>query len=396
MEKNNNKGFSLIELIVTIAIIAIVVSPFLRSFFLAMDIDSDARRLQNASMVSQDIMEQLKAHSIEEIKSISVDTYGVEPEETVEAVVGEKDTKEYSVYKFENWKVTGADGEDFYATITLDPMPYTNGSSSGKNPVNSMTGHQFSSLFGSDAVMIFKQCTEPDNNLEAYFRAEGILSDEELKDLSPKTVKKKTEFNIIGDYDKVSDVYTYSIEVNMQYTYKNSKSITVKKVIEKTYHGKEGHSVYVMLPAYDNASVAYGSDAEGNFYSTDAVTVTYQFMGADEYRTDLSLYLAEQDITNSVDTLKLSKIKSENVTIYDKTAVKASKTLYDYDNDKSNFKVYTNIKKSTSDTVTAEVIQGLTYSDKADSTVLYNITIDIRYNSTDSDVLTSFTGSKED
>lgn len=67
MKKDNNKGFSLIEIIVTIAVLALVVAPFLRSFFLSMNINSDARKLQNASMVSQDIMEQFKANSIEDM-----------------------------------------------------------------------------------------------------------------------------------------------------------------------------------------------------------------------------------------------------------------------------------------------------------------------------------------
>ena len=41
-------------------------------------------------------------------------------------------------------------------------------------------------------------------------------------------------------------------------------------------------------------------------------------------------------------------------------------------------------------------IYGIKMPQKNDSTVLYEITIDINYDSKDSDVLTSFTGSKED
>lgn len=93
----------------------------------------------------------------------------------------------------------------------------------------------------------------------------------------------------------------------------------------------------------------------------------------------------------------LEKFKSEKIKIVDNTPKKpVTATLYQYDNTNKKFKVYTNIEKSVSDVATTDVVQGLTYSDKTDNTVLYNITIDIRYDSTDSDVLTTFTGSKED
>lgn len=397
MKKDNNKGFSLIEIIVTIAVLALVVAPFLRSFFLSMNINSDARKLQNASMVSQDIMEQFKANSIEDMIEKSKTVYKVEPKKTMTSLVGDASATQYPIYEFENWKMRGADGEDFYATIKLDPTSYVAASGSGKNYVNSMTTYQFSSLFGSDAIMIFKQYTDPDNDLESYCRASGEFSEAELKDLGPKTVKKTTTVEITGDYDKTTKIYSYVISLNMKYTYKDSKSVEVKKDIKKTYQGKEGHSIYLMLPPYDNATTTNDIDKKGNYYSTDKLTISYKFNQAENYQPELSVYLAEQEIKNSFDKLMLEKYKSENIKIVDNTPKKpVAATLYQYDNSDKKFKVYTNIEKSVSDVATTDVVQGLTHSDKTDNTVLYNITIDIRYDSTDSDVLTTFTGSKED
>lgn len=156
--------------------------------------------------------------------------YKVEPTKTMTPLVGEASATQYPVYEFKNWKVEGADGEDFYATIKLDPTSYVEASGSGKNYVNSMTTYQFSSLFGSDAIMIFKQYTDPDNDLESYCRASGEFSEAELKDLGPKTVKKTTTVEITGDYDKTTKIYSYVISLNMKYTYNGSKSVEVKRI----------------------------------------------------------------------------------------------------------------------------------------------------------------------
>ncbi|MDE6697992.1 MAG: type II secretion system GspH family protein, partial [Lachnospiraceae bacterium] len=206
--KENNQGFSLIEIIVTILVIALVVSPFLRSFFLAMNINGDARRLQNATVVCQNVIEEFKARTIDDIIEYSDNVYGVEAS-TEELLI---DGKTYTKYVFEDWELTGADGETFYATITMDPTPYT--SDGEKTPVNSLTSPEFSSLFGSDAIMLFKQYTDPDNELESYFRAKGELSEAEIATLSPQNVTKATKMLIDCVYDSSTDIYEYEVTLN--------------------------------------------------------------------------------------------------------------------------------------------------------------------------------------
>ena len=75
--KQNNKGISLREIIVTVSIIAIVVVPLISGFFTAMEINSDSRRIQNATYIAQDVMEIVKAKDIESLVQYSVDTYGI-------------------------------------------------------------------------------------------------------------------------------------------------------------------------------------------------------------------------------------------------------------------------------------------------------------------------------
>ena len=393
--KENSQGFSLIEIIVTILVIALVVSPFLRSFFLAMNINGDARRLQNATVVCQNVIEEFKARTIDDIIEYSDNVYGVEAS-TEELLI---DGKNYTKYVFEDWKLTGADGETFYATITMDPTPYT--SDGEKSPVNSLTKPEFSSLFGSDAIMLFKQYTDPDNELESYFRDKGELSEAEIAELTPEYVTKATKMLIDCVYDSSTDIYEYVVTLNIKYTYnKNGKSVLVTKGITKTYSGNEGHSIYLMLPVYDTYTTSFSvTSIEGvtSFYASDKLDIEYSYTGVDDNKPQLGLYIAQQENEHHTSPDFSAIINSENVTVLDKTqTTPTARGIYSYDNSTSNFKVYTNIQKSTSDIASIMEIPGLTYSDKNDNTVLYEITVDVKYDDVDSDVLTSFTSSKED
>lgn len=65
---NNNAGFSLVELLIAVIILAIIVIPFSRSFVVSARMNGNARRLQRATTVAQDIVEGLKAYNIDEIR----------------------------------------------------------------------------------------------------------------------------------------------------------------------------------------------------------------------------------------------------------------------------------------------------------------------------------------
>lgn len=65
---NNNAGFSLVELLIAVIILAIIVVPMLHGFVTSARMNGKARVSQRATTVAQDIMEGLKAYDIEELK----------------------------------------------------------------------------------------------------------------------------------------------------------------------------------------------------------------------------------------------------------------------------------------------------------------------------------------
>lgn len=66
---NKNAGFSLVELLIAVIILAIIVVPLLHGFVTSARMNGKARQTQRAITVAQDIMEGLKAYDIEELKA---------------------------------------------------------------------------------------------------------------------------------------------------------------------------------------------------------------------------------------------------------------------------------------------------------------------------------------
>jgi prepilin-type N-terminal cleavage/methylation domain-containing protein len=65
--KKNNKGFSLVELIVTVTILAVIVAPLLRAFVVSAQTNAKAKERLRATNLAQNIMEDIEAYGLEEI-----------------------------------------------------------------------------------------------------------------------------------------------------------------------------------------------------------------------------------------------------------------------------------------------------------------------------------------
>lgn len=67
--RKNNSGFTLVELIVTVVILALVTAPFLSSFVTASKTNLKSRRIEDANQISQDIIEKFKGYDVAEFKT---------------------------------------------------------------------------------------------------------------------------------------------------------------------------------------------------------------------------------------------------------------------------------------------------------------------------------------
>lgn len=67
MKKKNNKGITLVELIVTVTILAIIVAPLLRAFVISAQTNAKAKERLQATDLAQNIMEGLEAYGVDDI-----------------------------------------------------------------------------------------------------------------------------------------------------------------------------------------------------------------------------------------------------------------------------------------------------------------------------------------
>lgn len=128
-EELNNKGFTLLEVLIAILILTIVLIPVLRSFYVTAQVNQKARTKLRSTMVAQDIMEGLKGYETDEI---AAQFEGKEPFAIISnnAVKTASNITEVSsngvLYNFA-LKNLEYQGVKYDADIVLNAAPYTSG-----------------------------------------------------------------------------------------------------------------------------------------------------------------------------------------------------------------------------------------------------------------------------
>lgn len=170
--KKDNKGFSLVELLVAMTILAIIVAPLLGVFVLSAKLNRRARGNSNATTIAEDIMEGIKANTAEElvakfdyptadISKFDVISYGSGPNFLVDTANGGSVTELASGGGVQKSATPTGDGkgyeyvaptdgkyyfvidniypqtEKYVAYIELDANPYRDGDSGSSLSVNS-------------------------------------------------------------------------------------------------------------------------------------------------------------------------------------------------------------------------------------------------------------------
>lgn len=377
--KKNNKGVSLVEVLVTLAVVVIMAGPLINGFLNAMGVNSNARTIQNGTTVGQDLVEEFEALPVEQLCGIYEEYL---PEDFLATY------EEGDILTFTGIPVDGPNGEKFEVDITLDPTAYN--ADGDKINVNNVELPGMSSLYASNSIMLYKDYVDADDDLKNLFAATGELDNDILENLNTNAQRQKmskaTNIKVKCAYNDVSDKYDYDIEMEMSYLYKKSATdvvtVTEERLVEDMiFDGDQTHTIYLVCPVFD---IYTWASVGGVSYATDSINIEYVYHGMPEDKKDVYFYLAEQEVNNKTHPNIRQRINPTNVKVKElETVYSITDASKKFDRE-STIMLNTNIGKDTAD---------LTYVNQVSGIALYDMDVQVRL-AGDSKVIAEFTSSK--
>ncbi len=366
--EQKNMGFSLVEVLVAMLIIALVSVPLIRTFIVTANVNHKSRRIQNATTVAQAVSEYFEAMSLASLKA----TYG-EPIELADGTLVYKNIGDgintaagIPYYK-------GEEGEKFYVTVVLDPTDFStnDGTDNGISDVNNYVAPSINNLAAAGSVTIFKQFSKYDstvvNKLKSIYNSElgntEITKDELIK-------SSVITINETQNGEKVD--YTYNMNVTYTYTKDASKAVTYDFTIEDgsiesfTGYAPNLYLVYGAFDMYGSSYSPYARDTIDIEYMTDEVRET-------EWEKPVNVYFIQQKVYYGNNVNNAVSVLPENVHIncYNDSAVSGK----NFENGEYKLSMYSNVEGWSSD---AEITTGTD-----NMTKLYTMNVYIRYDESD-------------
>jgi prepilin-type N-terminal cleavage/methylation domain-containing protein len=300
-----NMGFSLVEVLVTLALISVLSIPLIQTFLNSARVNGKAKSMQNATDIAQSISEYFGAMPLNALETAYKGKYTKLPDKSIIFTnIGDginKDSDGVDYYK-------GSDTEKFYVSVIVDPTGY---SKADKTGMNDYIRPGINNLNENSSITCRSKLEQYDTNIVNTFKEKGVNVDDKSK------IVKKSVFTI---YENESTVYAdkveYKYNLDITYTY-NKKNIEYKNIelgigtVDRA--GIAAPNLYIIytpvLGMYGNENVA-----------KDEITVKYR---PDSEKADwekpVNVYLVEQtanfeskeDTKDTKVSLNKDKIKIE-------------------------------------------------------------------------------------
>lgn len=239
----DNSGFSIVELIIAIGILAAVSIPVLKSFSMASVTNSKAQKLQNVTSVAEKSMEEIKGYSIEQLyeeattssrKDSILFLSGADAEGYLAGGSFSADSADYKeppyVVIYQN--VTATQGTTYEVRAVIDDEPYNQSGNEDASDINSVALPELYDIQDSkDHIILSWEMSKYDKV------ALSKLSEENTKTDSENTTVK----DYIRDYGIKTTTITLTtppgssnlVDIKCKVKYQPDESMTLyKKTLE--------------------------------------------------------------------------------------------------------------------------------------------------------------------
>ena len=271
---NDNSGLSIVEVLVAVAILAIVFVPLLKTFTQASTINARAQKLQNVTSLAEGVMEDVKGKSIQELHDLAVERADVSflplDEDGTLTKGNLKNVPPYTV-TYEN--VTATQGITYDAVVTISTDNYKSTDRSDARKANKLSHNddigdvsdanvrelpQINKVDSNKNAVLSWELNKYDNKALENLAAENSVTDSDiatLKESYKKTAEKYINIEIKEDTD------TSSTKVSCEVEYKTGKNASDKSLkylvytgyfVEPVGSGGSGPDIYLFYTLSEN------------------------------------------------------------------------------------------------------------------------------------------------
>ena len=247
---NDNSGLSIVEVLVAVAILAIVFVPLLKTFTQASTINARAQKLQNVTSLAEGVMEDVKGKSIQELHDLAVDDPKVSflPLDK-DGTLTKGNLNNVPPYTVTYENVTATQGITYDAVVTISTDNYKSTDRSDARKANKLSHNddigdvsdanirelpQINKVDSNRNAVLSWELNKYDNKALENLAAENSESDSDaadLKNLYKATAEKHINIKIKDDID------TSSTKVSCEVEYKTGKNASDKSLKYLVYTG---------------------------------------------------------------------------------------------------------------------------------------------------------------
>lgn len=247
---NDNSGLSIVEVLVAVAILAIVFVPLLKTFTQASTINARAQKLQNVTSLAEGVMEDVKGKSIQELHDLAIERADVSflPLDA-DGTLTKGNLNNVPPYTVTYENVTATQGITYDAVVTISTDNYKSTVRSDARKANKLSHNddigdvsdanirelpQINKVDSNRNAVLSWELNKYDNKALENLAAENSVTGSDiatLKDSYKNTAEKYINIEINEDSE------TSSTKVSCEVEYKTGKNASDKSLKYLVYIG---------------------------------------------------------------------------------------------------------------------------------------------------------------